>query len=891
MNPLRWAVLRLRAVVARRALERDMQEEMRAHLERATERLMARGMSPADARSAARREFGNVASLQEEGRDARGARWVSDVAADVRFALRHFARHKLAAATIVTVLALGIGVNTALFSFVQAWLFRPAPAMPRDDAHARIWGLEQPTRGARWGVRGFTYPELRALRERTQTFAAIAGWTGHDVVLDPGDSTGARGIAAEFVTPNFFAVLGVPLAAGPGFLQEQQPAGAPDLAVVMSFALAEELYGAPASAVGRRVLINEVPVRIAGVAVPRFQGALPNDDRPALWLPISARAEIARVSPRWLEEGGALTLLARLAPASTHEQATAVARQVVAQMLPESAARVGLARTAEVLPIRALPPLGVQGDGVVAIAMLGSIALLILLVACSNVSSLMVAAAVGRRQEIAVRLSLGASRGRLVRQLVTESSLLALTGGAAGLLLYWWFVMAVANRDPALQQIDLTPDLGTLAFMMAFALGTGILFGLSPALHATRTGVAGALRDSGSGATHRSRLQRVFVAAQIVFSQPLLVLLALMLSAAWLDSNPLPRSVSEHVVRIGFTPVTVGGVPGQRREAVDSLIPRISAHPEVVGVVPEAAAFAVREIPASAPRDTAVPTSVHLEGAVPGYLALLGVPIVLGRDVSLADTAQRDVAAVVGSDLARALWGEANPIGRTISSPARRGTRQDSISLTVVGVYDAARPTTRGNSVARVYTAHGKSWRRDVLLVRTRSSAEPFIPELRRLIRAEAPTLPVTSLETLAHVDADARRTSLQIAAALGGAGTLALLLASIGLYGVVALAVRQRTREIGIRIAIGAPPARVARMFLAYGMRVSVVALVLGLPLTLVGLRVMVAEGLLLTPPINFWLVGLGIAAILLLVAGVATWLPARRAALVDPARTLRVE
>ena len=206
-------------------------------------------------------------------------------------------------------------------------------------------------------------------------------------------------------------------------------------------------------------------------------------------------------------------------------------------------------------------------------------------------------------------------------------------------------------------------------------------------------------------------------------------------------------------------------------------------------------------------------------------------------------------------------------------------------------MYDAARPTTRGNSVARVYTAHGRSWRRDVLLVRTRGSAESFIPELRRVIRAEAPGLPVTGLETLAHVEADARRTSLQIAAGLGGAGTLALLLASIGLYGVVALAVRQRTREIGIRIAIGAPPARVARMFLASGMRVSVVALVLGLPLTLVGLRVLMAEGLILTPPVNFWLVGLGIAMILLLVAGVATWLPARRAALVDPARTLRVE
>lgn len=896
---LRRALLGLRSIVFRRALERDMQAEMRQHLELATERLIARGMSPADARDAARREFGNVTVLQEEARDARGAGWVDSLAADIRFALRYFARHRATTAIIIAVLALGTGANTVIFSNFQAYFVRPAPGVPDGDSPSRIHARERPTRIARWEPRGFTEPELATLAERRDVFRDVAAWVEDDVILG-GDTTAARAVGAQFVTPNYFGVLGVRLSAGQGF--SQTVGDAPDITAVIAYEAAQQFYGSAAAAIGRDIRVNAVPVRVVGVAAPRFQGAIRNMNDPVLWIPLRARADIAHVSARWLADQAVLSLFAHLPPNVSREQASAFARQVVASALPDSAARVGLARTADVAGMEDPPPGDDSNEMVLGATFIIAIGVVILLVAWMNVSSLMVAAAVGRRHEISVRLSLGASRVRLLRQLVTESTLLALVGSALGLLMAWWIL--VWNAKTEVHGVDLAPDLGTFAFVLAMAVVTGSLFGLSPALHATRAGVASALRDSGTGTSSRSRLQRGFVVAQIALSQPLLVVLGTMLAMVIADYQPLSPEMSRRVIAVGFRPVKTGAV-GQRPEAVDSLVPRLAERPEVLASVPDVTAFEVRgvfapdrRVPNAAP-DT-VPTVVHVNGASPGWLSLVDVPVVLGRDVSLADTAAMDYPVVIGSDLARALWGDANPIGRVLASPALPGLEQDSIALTVVGVYDATRRvpgmtwyggTARGDTPKRVYTARGKQWRHDRILVRTHGPAAPFVPELQRFLRARAPSMPVTSVATLAQADDKAYRDTLQMSALAGAGGVLALLLASLGLYGVVSLAVRQRTREIGVRIAVGAHPMQVARMFLASGVRVSVVALAIGLPLSIAALKVGLARGLVIAPPVNPYLIGVVIAPVLVAVAAAATWVPARRAALVDPARTLRVE
>jgi predicted permease len=824
---------------------------------------------------------------------------VDSVAGDLRFAFRYFARHKATVVIIVAVLALGTGANTMIFSMFQSEFLRPAPAVPDDDAQARIWAQERATRTAPWEPREFTYTELLALAKRPEIFGEVAAWIADDIVLDGGDGSGARGLGAQFVTPNYFAALGVRLAAGQGM--SRQPTGAPEFTAVMSDAIATQLYQTAANAVGRKILVNEVPVVVVGVAPVRFQGAMRNMHEPALWMPISARADIARISPRWLIDAPALSLFARLAPGASRDQATALTRHVLASTLPDSAVRVGMARTAHVQGMLELPPGDERHELMLAITAIATIGVLILLVAWMNVSSLMVAAAVGRRHEIAVRLSLGASRIRLVRQLVTESTVLALAGGTIGLLLAWWFL--TYNQKTEIHGVDIAPDFVTFAFTLGIAVATGIVFGLSPALHATRDGVATALRDSKAGSAGRSCLQRTFVGAQIMLSQPLLVLLGTMLWLVIADYQPHAAEMSRHVIAVGLRPLA-NGAPGQRPEAVDSLVPRIAERPEVLGAVPNATGFAIRAIvaPDRQARNAAdtVPTIVHMEGAAPGWFALVDVPIILGRDVSLADTNATDYPVVIGSDFARALWGDAHPIGRRLASPGVDGFGKDSIPMTVIGVFDAARALPRmtwaggtagGTPTPRVYTARGKHWLHDGILVRTRGPAESFIPELQRFVRAKAPSLPVWSMRTLAQIDAQEYRETLQVAGMAGAGGALALLLASLGLYGVVSLAVQQRTREIGIRIAVGANPARVARMFLASGVRVGAVALLLGLPLSMAALRVAMSRGFVIAPGVNAWAIGAGIAVLLLAVASAATWIPARRASHVDPSTTLRVE
>ena len=233
--------------------------------------------------------------LQEQARDVRGARWLGDLVADVRFALRYFARHKATTAIIVAVLALGTGANTLLFSMLQAHFVRPAPAMPDDDALVRIWSEERATRTGDLEPRHFTGPEVDALAARREAFRVVAAWTRDEVVLT-GDSSAARSANAQFVTPNYFETLGISLTAGLGLREDAGDAA--DLSAVMAYASAEQLFGSADAAIGRRVLVNEVPVTVVGVAPPRFQGALRNMDEPALWIPLSARADITRAPRR-----------------------------------------------------------------------------------------------------------------------------------------------------------------------------------------------------------------------------------------------------------------------------------------------------------------------------------------------------------------------------------------------------------------------------------------------------------------------------------------------------------------------------------------------------------------------------------------------------------------
>lgn len=861
--------------------ERGHYPTMRASFSIASRRIVGGGSETSSLTKASSGDMNPIRWIMQHVRALFGRPALEALIGDLRFAGRSYARKPLITATIVTVLALGIGANAGIFSVIQAFTQRPAPGVPRDESLVRVYGLHRPNRTAALGLRGHSLAELAALQARRETFAAVAGWLDDDVVIERQDRSATRGVTAQFVTADFWRTLGI------------QPANAPTherikpTAAILSHWLAAEWFDSPSAAIGARVLVNGSVVRIAGIAPRHFQGAVRQGEEIGLWLPIEARAQLADVTPRSEADSARVSVFARLRDGATHAQASALAQQL-AVTLNSTTNTNGAVFGAAVTPIWAPPP-AIGPENIVGFVAMGIIAVLILLVACTNVSSLLVALAVGRRHEIAVRLSLGASRARLIRQLLTESATLSVAGGVAGLLVYWGLTTWLAARANDLR-VDIAPDYRTIAFTVALAIVTGLLFGLSPALHATRAGVATALRESGAGATGRSRLQRLFVGAQIVFSQPLLVLLAMMLAIVIPTGPSMSDPVQASTVLVRFRPVrNFDDVPARRAE-LQRVMTALAAEPEVAGVVPEPAGFAFASLDVqSQPSGSKPITRVHMEGATPGYFSLVSVPLVLGRDVALEDTASSEVRVVVPSDMVRTLWGSENPLGKLLPVRAWSFSDAEPVRMVVVGVYDGAHATTRG--AGRVYTAWRSRWRSDAMIVRTHGSAAPHVIALRDRLRSAAPGLPVEGMQTLAESGAKSKREELQVAAAATAGGALALLLASLGLFAVVSLAVGQRRREIGIRIALGGTPRRVAAMFFGSGVRLCAIAMLVGLPVSAIAARVAISQGVILVPDLNLTSIALAISLVVLVVASMASWLPARRAALVDPSLALKAE
>ncbi len=908
--------MRLRSLFRRSAADREMREEMRLHLARATERLIERGLSPEDARLAARREFGNVATLQEEGRDVRGGRWIESFLGDLRFALRYFRRKPLMTATVVLVLSIGIGGHAAVFSLIEAATLRPPPGVPDDPTLVVVRGKERfSVEATGWVPRAFSYPEFRELAAQRDVFASVAGWSRLHVSVNGADDDSNTSAQVQFVTAGFFSTVGVRPLLGPGLSANDRPAaGDAALVAVIGHTFWRDAFASSPAVVGKTVRVNDVAVRIVGVAPPRFNGVVPASGARTLWMPMSARTAITRTSSLAFasRDSAMVEVVARLRKSVPVARADAAVRVIDARDATFERLADSTMQSADVVPLRGEVRLGAANDLAQMIALLEATALLMLLITCTNVSALIVGSGIARRHEIAVRLSLGASRARLIRQMLTESSLLAVAGGVMGLLAYWWVARVLASQMP---RQDIVPDISTAIFTACFAVITGILFGLSPALHATRDGAAAALKELSAGVGARSRLQRLLIAVQIALTQPLLV--GVGVTIAFLLNDGSRRSNAESLQRIIAVDFTVfGGILSfdDQMARVAAAMQHVVALPGVVGAIRSPIGYSPLELTVHS-SDRGLPRSmervdVRLQAATPGFFDLMELPIVRGRALVGADTlsvkvnttASRSggmiqlhptatsgiptvIPVVIGSRLAHELWGNADPIGRRFERKVK--SRNAQTTYVIVGVYDSGHELTPA-SRPYVYGPMNQS-RMSAYLIRTVGPAAPLLASVRTTIHTAIPRIPIARLETLADREEAERADALTTSGAAGGVGVLALLLASVGLYGVVALALGQRRREIGIRIAIGARPRQVVRMFLAAGLRVSALGLVLGLPLSVVAMKLIANE--ISLPGVNIPLVGAAIALIVLAVATFATWLPARHAANIDPMVALRVD
>lgn len=876
----------LRSVVSRGRLEREMLEEMQAHVDAAAARFRDRGMSEREALFAARREFGQPGVVQEQARDARGSRWVESTASDIRYAMRHYARTPLTSATIVLTLMLGIGATASMYSVMDGLINRPPPGIPDDRDLVLLRGLEIDLSGP--STRLMSWEEVTANAARTDRFTSVAAWTtAYDVTVDvTGEGgEGMSTVRVQFVSPTFFRVLGTTLATGPGFMQTRfDDLSQPELTAVVSEAFAERTGGA-GSAIGKQLKVNNVAVRIVGIAPHRFNGPTRNPSPHTIWIPLSAYPTVAGSSTRAFadRDSAIFRAVARLQPGNTMADASAAVLGIAASFADPRRSAEGVATRGDAISLRgnAAPGSIIDSQGIVS----GVVTLLILLLCTTTVSSLLIGAAESRRGEIGVRLALGASRARVARQLLTETGLLALAGGALGLILFGWVCELIGA---SVVDIDIAPDWATAVFTFVSAIVTTMLCGLSPALHATRSGVSEVIKSDGPGATQRSRLQRTFVVAQLALTQPLLVGVAMMMLLSLRGLGPKPGdAVADRVVLLMFrSPLQLGGSVKQVPD-VANVMRRLAAFPGVTAVIPGTAPVGPMSLASDGPGEAAGHViRARAQQVPPAYFRTLDVAVLQGREFEPADTlAGSRKRVLIGSVAARRLFGAANPVGRRLHELSRDGARVDELEIVGVVDYNVANAGNE-NEPVRVYLplAAGRS---SEVLIRMAGRAEPLVPSLRSLIRSEAPLLPIGELRTLEQIDREARANVMKEAALVASGGLVALLLASIGLYAVVSIAVGQRRREIGVRVAIGASPREVVGIFMRGGLRLCAFGLVMGLPLSAAAVQILRAE--LAAPRANMPLVALVIAAAVVAVAALATWLPARKAAGVDPLVALR--
>ena len=871
-----------------------MRAEMGEHIERATERLMARGMSEADARRAAAREFGNDVYLREEGRLARGTGAVDAIAADVRYAARQFARRPVTTLTMIAVLALGMSISTLLFSFLHSYATAPPPAVPATADMVRIRAIEvTPSWGRR--SRAATFEEMEQYMALSDQFRLVGAWRDMNLPFGvPGDDASYTG-TATFISESYFDVVGIEPVLGRAPTAAEFSGESALVAVIGDIAW-ERMFARSPDVLGRTVMLYGVPFTVIGVAPPRFQGMSMLSEI-KVWAPMPA---LSQVLPSLAPDAEAYRLAARLQPGVTLATASAavngVARRVDAEPTYDGQERT---LSADVVPLRsASGDANWESDMRQMALVLGGLALVVLLVTCTNVSALLAGIAIARRREVAIRLSLGAGRPRIVRQLLTENVLLATVAATVALAVVWGAQQAALALIPVMP-IDIGLSVPATLFTFGVALAVGLLFGLSPALHATRLALAGALRDSSSSiAGAQARLQRGLVIAQIAFSQPLAVGVAAMLMMIVLlyQREGLTQS-ADHIVamrmRYAELPPVAEGTEMMRR-----LRERLEATPGIVTAIPDTRFGGRLSSYEAHPEDragAAVAEGVRLEVThiSAGWFGLVGTKLELGQDFAASDTTSLEgrhtAPIVIGDELARRMWPGANPLGRRLQQA--ENVEQAGPLFTVVGVYDEAPDEDVDEDGYEVFVPPQPSQLAEpALLLRTSTPAEGVFPAIREVVRTELPGAMLTNMRTFAEQEDEERRTYVLTTAMIASAGLLTLMLTAIGLYAVVALSVGQRTSEIAVRMAIGARAQAIVRGFVGQGVRLGVIGVIVGLPLSVVAVRVV--SSLADVGGSVSLVLAIGSASLgVLLVAGMAAWVPALRAATVDPAVVLRRE
>jgi len=874
----------------------SLDEDIRDHLEREIQDNIDRGLAPDEARRRALLAFGNVALAKEDARAIWVRPWLDQLRQDIRYTCRTIRRNPGFAAVVVLTLGLGIGANTAIFSVFEVIALRTVGLASPDELYFVAHGSLRSSPSS-------NYPYFERIRARSDLFAGATTYMRSTFKVSAGDDV--ETVRGQFVSGNYHAVLGVPIALGRGFASEDDRAGSDSLVAVISDVYWARKFDRDPRVLGRTLVIDQRPISIVGVTAPGFSGLDPGT-RVDVTLPLAVRtldaANFLTNHGTWL---GDAPVIVRLAQGMPRDRAASAVDALFQQYLGEP--DNGWLRkipgwdhvSATLIPANRGTG-GLRREYSTSINVLMAMVGVVLLIGCANVANLLLARGTARAKEVAVRMSIGADRARLVRQFLTESILLALIGGALGLLLARAGVAAIAalvSTGPEAILLDVQPNATVLGFTIAVSLLTGLLFGLMPAFGCTRVDVTPALRAAGAAMRPGGRrwsVRQALVAAQIG-------LCVLLVSCAGLLGRTL-RNLETRESGITRENLLLFSVDARRTAFRAEQLPTL-CHDLIERLIGRAAVVSgscSRNIPVNS-RGNAAPLEipgapaqppnarqVFTNMVTPDYFRTLGIALVGGRVFDSRDTASSERVAVVNRAVVRLFFGNENPIGRRVHF-----YQDEAHPMTIVGVVeDAAQRSLREDPPRTVYTPLSQLSQPEELLtvaLRTRQDPAALAGSVRDEVRALSPHVVVDYIRTMEQQIEQTLVRERLVAMLSSAFGALALVLSCIGLYGVVSYDVARSVRELGIRLALGAQRLDVLGGVVRGALSVSLIGILAGLVAALAATRVLGTLLFRITArdPVTL----ASAAALLLLTTLLASYIPARRASRVDPITVLRME